>query len=111
MPEPRRRSSQALARSMLEPPLDYCSRGWPVLPCDATRQASGGCARPKWVEGREQQPGRVAGGLKAEPEANIGLVTGIALRREIDIDGDDGYDRRSSGGTLVRRALGRRPDG
>jgi hypothetical protein len=74
---------------MLEAALDYCSRGWPVLPCEPRGKRPVGALVPNGLKDASNSLDVVAGWLKAEPEANIGLVTGIAFD-VIDIDGDDG---------------------
>jgi hypothetical protein len=89
MPEPRRRGDPAGPGPMLEAALDYCSRGWPVLPCEPRGKRPAGALVPHGLKDASTDPDVVAGWWKAEPEANIGLRTGVAFD-VLDVDGDEG---------------------
>ena len=89
MPEPRRRGDPAGPGPMLEAALDYCSRGWPVLPCEPRGKRPAGALVPHGLKDASTDLDVVARWWKAEPEANIGLRTGVAFD-VLDVNGDEG---------------------
>jgi hypothetical protein len=88
---------------MLEAALDYCSRGWPVVPLHSWTGSSCTCSSPN-CSSPAKHP-RTAHGLKDAtdelsqvgswwkrwPQANVGLVTGLGFDA-LDIDGPDGWE-------------------
>ena len=85
MPKPRRRGEPSPPGPMLEAALDYCSRGWPVVPLHSWTGSSCTCGCPN-CSSPAKHP-RTAHGLKDRtvvgdevvswwhrwPGANIGL--------------------------------------
>jgi predicted P-loop ATPase len=101
--------------------LDYARRGWKVIPlhnlveggkcsCDAWRAEKGrpACPTPgkhprflKWAEVASADPSRVSAWWKAEPEANIGVLTGKESGIVLDTDPRNGGDW--SRGELIQK--------
>jgi hypothetical protein len=74
---------------MLEAALAYASRGWPVLPCEPRGKRPFGRLVVHGLKEATTDPATIEKWWRAEPEANIGLRTGVAFD-VIDIDGDEG---------------------
>jgi hypothetical protein len=69
--------------------LGYASRGWPVLPCEPRgKRPFGRCVAHGSTEATTD-PATIEKWWLAEPEANIGLRTGVAFDA-LDVDGDEG---------------------
>ena len=89
MPESRRKSSSARLDPMLEAALAYASRGWPVLPCEPRGKRPLGRFVAHGLTEATTDPATIEEWWRAEPEANIGLRTGVAFD-VLDVDGDEG---------------------
>src|ERR1039458_2652020 len=89
MPESRRKSSSARLDPMLEAALAYASRGWPVLPCEPRGKRPLGRFVAHGLTEATTDPATIEEWWRAEPEANIGLRTGVAFDA-LDVDSDEG---------------------
>jgi hypothetical protein len=74
---------------MLEAALAYASRGWPVLPCEPRGKRPLGRFVAHGLTEATTDPATIEGWWRAEPEANIGLRTGVAFDA-LDVDSDEG---------------------
>jgi len=71
--------------------LGYARRGWPVLPCQPRgKQPLTGLVRHGFKQATLDES-TISGWWEAAPEANVGLVTGVAFD-VLDIDGPEGRD-------------------
>ena len=75
--------------------LDYSRRGWGVLPLRAGERGAAGAAKKKKRRG---DPEVIRARWEAEPEANVGLVTGIHFD-VLDVDGPDALERLQTAGS------------
>jgi hypothetical protein len=75
--------------AFLETAIAYVQRGWPVLPVQPRGKRPLGRLAPHGFKNATLDEGRIEKWWRAEPEANVGLVTGIAFD-VLDIDGDEG---------------------
>ena len=73
----------------LEAVLEYADRGWPALPCEPRGKRPLGRLVPHGLKEASTDPAVIRKWWEVEPEANIGLATGIAFD-VLDVDGDDG---------------------
>src|ERR1035438_7339000 len=86
---PERRDDPMRLGPMLEAALAYASRGWPVLPCEPRGKRPFGLLVSHGLKEATTDPATIEGWWWAEPEANIGLRTGVAFD-VLDVDGDEG---------------------
>ena len=86
---PERRDDPMRLGPMLEAALAYASRGWPVLPCEPRGKRPFGLLVTHGLKEATTDPATIEGWWWAEPEANIGLRTGVAFD-VLDVDGDEG---------------------
>jgi len=86
---PERRDDPMRLGPMLEAALAYASRGWPVLPCEPRGKRPFGLLVAHGLKEATTDPATIEGWWWAEPEANIGLRTGVAFD-VLDVDGDEG---------------------
>jgi hypothetical protein len=68
----------------------YAARDWPVFPCEARGKRPEGRLVPHGLKDASTNPEQIARWWTAAPEANIGLVTGIAFD-VLDVDGFEGW--------------------
>ena len=68
----------------------YVARGWPVFPCLPRDKRPHGRLAPNGLKNATTDAEQAAEWWQAEPDANIGLATGIAFD-VLDVDGDDGW--------------------
>lgn len=74
----------------------YAAAGWPVFPVEPRGKRPLGRLVPHGLKQATVDPGQVERWWAAEPDANIGLRTGITFD-VLDVDGDEGF------GELARR--------
>jgi hypothetical protein len=77
---------------MIDAALDYARRGWPVFPCEPGGKRPLGRLAPHGLKDATTDTEQIRQWWSAEPEANIGLPTGLAFD-VLDIDGPDALDR------------------
>lgn len=82
---------------LLEAALSYVARGWPVFPCAVKEKVPHGKLAPHSFKNASTDPEIIRAWWKVEPEANIGLPTGLAFD-VLDIDGPDALDALESVG-------------
>jgi hypothetical protein len=87
MPEPRRRGDPVRLGPMLEAALAYARRGWPVLPCEPRGKRPLGRLVAHGLTEATTDVAMIERWWRAEPEANIGLRTGVAFD-VLDVDKD-----------------------
>lgn len=75
---------------LLSSAIAYAERGWPVFPCAVREKVPHGKLAPHGFKDATTDPDVIRGWWTAEPEANIGLPTGLAFD-VLDIDGEDGW--------------------
>lgn len=73
----------------LEAALEYAARGWSVLPCEPHGKRPAGALVSHGLKEASTDLNVIRMWWAAEPEANIGLATGIAFD-VLDVDGDEG---------------------
>ena len=73
---------------MLEAALDYAKRGWLVLPLQPRKKSPFGLLVPRGFKEASADPEMIEHWWTQEPDANVGLVTGVAFD-VIDIDGPE----------------------
>jgi hypothetical protein len=76
----------------LDAALDYGLRGWPVFPVEPGGKRPLGRLAPHWREDATTDPEQIQAWWTAEPEANIGLPTGLAFD-VLDVDGPEALAR------------------
>jgi hypothetical protein len=78
------------ALPLLKAALRYARRGWPVFPVQSGAKVPLGRLVPHGLKDATRDPDQVAAWWTSEPQANIGLVTGVAFD-VLDVDGDPGW--------------------
>lgn len=78
--------------------LDYSRRGWGVLPLRAGEKVPDGRLAPHGLHDASTDPEVIRAWWEAEPEANVGLVTGIHFD-VLDVDGPDALERLQTAGS------------
>jgi hypothetical protein len=69
--------------------LEYSARGWPVFPLEPRGKRPLGRLAAHGLNDATTSPTKVRAWWRAEPNANIGLRTGVAFD-VLDVDGNDG---------------------
>jgi hypothetical protein len=82
---------------MLDAAVSYAARGWPVLPLEPGTKHPLGRLVPHGLKNASTDAGLIRTWWKAEPRANIGLVTGAAFD-VLDVDGPDALERLEAAG-------------
>jgi hypothetical protein len=76
-------------RERVKAALEYASRDWPVLPCEPRGKRPLGRFVAHGLKEATTDPATIEKWWRAEPEANIGLRTGVVFDA-LDVDGDEG---------------------
>lgn len=80
--------------ALLDAALDYARRGWPAFPLEPGGKRPLGRLAPRGLKNATTDPETIQRWWSAEPEANIGLVTGVCFD-VLDVDSLDALDRLS----------------
>ena len=75
---------------MLDAALEYAARGWPAFPLEPGGKRPLGRLAQHGLKDATTDLERIRAWWGAEPEANIGLPTGLAFD-VLDVDGDEGW--------------------
>lgn len=80
-----------IVRDLLDAALDYAARSWPVFPCEPRGKRPLGRLVPHGLKEATTDPAVINGWWAKEPEANIGLRTGVSfdvldIRRRQPVD-------------------------
>jgi hypothetical protein len=91
---------------LLSSAIAYAERGWPVFPCAVKEKVPHGKLAPHGFKDASTDPDIIRGWWTAEPEANIGLPTGLAFD-VLDIDGPEALEALESvGGPAIVKEVG-----
>ena len=82
-------SSDTVGEGLLEAAIDYIQSGWPVLPVQPRGKRPLGRLAPHGLKDATLDQRLAESWWRSEPEANVGLVTGITFD-VLDVDGDEG---------------------
>jgi len=77
-----------MSNELLTAALAYAKRGWPVFPCTPGEKVPLGKLAPHGLKDATADPETIRAWWKVEPEANVGLPTGLHFDA-LDIDGPE----------------------
>jgi len=90
-------SRVVVTSDLLTAARDYAERGWPVFPCAPGEKVPLGKLAPHGLKNATTDPAVITRWWTAEPEANIGLPTGLVFD-VLDVDGPEALDALESVG-------------